>query len=276
QADRGVGLVHVLPARAARAVGVDAQVLVPHVDLDLLLDVGEDEDRGEGGVAAGVGVEGRDADQTVDARLGLEVAVRIGPLDREGGALQACALPGLELHQLGAEAAALAPAEVQAQQHLGPILRLEPAGARVDLDDRVAGVVLAAEEPAQLELREPVLHLLDLRDQLAERVRRALLRELEEDLGLVDPFALPPPAIDGVSHVSRLAADGLRLLGVLPEVVRTPGQAISSTCSSAWSSGPCQRMRPSGSTTAEMPVLATRTSGTRFSTARSVACARCW
>src|SRR2546430_708168 len=35
-------------------------------------------------------------------------------------------------------------------------------------------------------------------------------------------------------------------------------------------------MRPSESMTAEMPVLATRTSGTRFSTARSVACARCW
>src|SRR2546422_6629130 len=35
-------------------------------------------------------------------------------------------------------------------------------------------------------------------------------------------------------------------------------------------------MRPSTSITAEMPVLATRTSGTRPSIARKVACARCW
>ena len=58
EADGGVGLVHVLPARAARSVGVDAEILLPDVDLDVLLDVREDEDRGEGGVPARVGVEG--------------------------------------------------------------------------------------------------------------------------------------------------------------------------------------------------------------------------
>jgi hypothetical protein len=51
------------------------------------------------------------------------------------------------LEQLRAEPATLAPAEVQAEQHLGPVLRLETARAGMDLDDRVAGVVLAAEEP---------------------------------------------------------------------------------------------------------------------------------
>src|SRR5438552_2481332 len=175
EADRGVGLVHVLPASAARAVRIDPQVLVADVDLDLLLDVGEDEDRGERGVAAGVGVEGRDADETVNAGFGLHVAVRIRPFDREGGALETRTLTGLELDELDAEAAALAPAEVHAQQHLGPVLRLEPAGAGVDLDDRVAAVVLAAEEAEELELGEAMLDLLDLRGELAERLGRALL-----------------------------------------------------------------------------------------------------
>ena len=39
ETDRRVGLVHVLAAGAARAVGVDAQVLVADLDLDVLLDV---------------------------------------------------------------------------------------------------------------------------------------------------------------------------------------------------------------------------------------------
>ena len=75
-------------------------------------------------------------------------------------------MPGLvarlEVDELALEAAALGPAQVHAQQHLGPVLRLGAAGAGVNRDDRVLAVVLAAE------------HLLglagvDLRRQLVER-----------------------------------------------------------------------------------------------------------
>ena len=90
-AHRGVGLVDVLAARAARAVGVDAQVLVLDLDLDVVVDLGPGEDRGERGLAARVAVEGADADQPVHARLGGEVAVGVLPLHEDGGALD----PGL-------------------------------------------------------------------------------------------------------------------------------------------------------------------------------------
>ena len=43
QAHGGVGLVHVLPARAARAVGVDAQVLLLDLDLDGVVELGQTE-----------------------------------------------------------------------------------------------------------------------------------------------------------------------------------------------------------------------------------------
>src|SRR4249920_2682021 len=48
------------------------------------------------------------------------------------------------------EPAALGPAQVHAQQHLGPVLRLGAPRARVNRDDGVLSIVLAAE------------HLLDL------------------------------------------------------------------------------------------------------------------
>src|SRR5581483_11340101 len=142
----GVGLVDVLAAGAARAVRVDAEVLVPDLDLDVLLDVGKDDHRRERRLPARVRVEGRDADEAVDARLGAEVAEGVRALHHERGALDPRAFAGLLLEDLRLVPAPLRPAQVHPQQHLGPVLRLETARTGVDLDDRAAGVVLAAEE----------------------------------------------------------------------------------------------------------------------------------
>ena len=66
--DGAVGLVDVLPSRAAGPVGVDAEILL--VDLDLpRLDLRNDVDGGEGGVSAVGLVEGRVAHEAVDADL---------------------------------------------------------------------------------------------------------------------------------------------------------------------------------------------------------------
>src|SRR5205085_2218957 len=83
-----------LPARPAAAVGVDPQVLLLDVDLDVLVDLGPGEERGEGSVAPGRRVEGADAHQPVHPHLGGEVAVRVLPPDQQGAALDARFLPG--------------------------------------------------------------------------------------------------------------------------------------------------------------------------------------
>ena len=80
-AHRAVGLVDVLAAGARGAVGVDAQILVVDLDLDLVVDHRIDPDRGEAGVAPRVRVEGRDAHQPVHAALGLEPAIGVGAAD---------------------------------------------------------------------------------------------------------------------------------------------------------------------------------------------------
>ena len=65
-------------------------------------------------------------------------------------------MPGLlarrRLLHLDVEAALLGPAQVHAQQHLGPVLGVGAARAAVHRDDRVAGVVAAAEQALLLEL----------------------------------------------------------------------------------------------------------------------------
>ena len=64
----------------------------------------------------------------------------------EANGLQPRLLPRARLDELGLEPAALGPAQVHPDEHLGPVLRVGPAFAGVDGDERVAGVVLAREE----------------------------------------------------------------------------------------------------------------------------------
>ena len=93
-AHRAVGLVDVLAAGARGAVGVDAQILVLDLDLDLVVDHRIDPDRGEAGVAARVGVERRDAHQAMHAAFGLEPAIGIGAVDPDRRRFDAGALAG--------------------------------------------------------------------------------------------------------------------------------------------------------------------------------------
>ncbi len=57
QAHRRIGLVHVLAARAARAVSVHLDVGGVHLDVDLVVDHGRDEHRRERRVPSIPGIE---------------------------------------------------------------------------------------------------------------------------------------------------------------------------------------------------------------------------
>ena len=67
-----VGNVDVLAARARRAISVHAKVFILDFDLDVLVDLGIDEHRGEAGLAARPGVERAQSDQPVHAGFGRE------------------------------------------------------------------------------------------------------------------------------------------------------------------------------------------------------------
>src|SRR4051812_2670134 len=140
-----VGRVYVLAARARRAVGVNAQVLLVYLDLDVLVNLGRDEERGERSLAR-ARAEGRYANEAVDARLRREKAVRVLAFDPERRALDARLLSRLEVQDLCLEAALLGPLQIHAQEHLGPVLRVRPARARLHSADSIARVVRAREE----------------------------------------------------------------------------------------------------------------------------------
>ena len=63
-------------------------------------------------------------------------------------------LAGHAVEHCGLEAALVAPAQVHAEEHLGPVLRVSAARAGVDREDGVAAVVLAGEGELQLHVFE--------------------------------------------------------------------------------------------------------------------------
>ena len=164
-------------------------------------------------------IERRDAHEPVHAGFGRQQAVGVLAGDRERHALEPGFVARLIVDHLALEAAALGPAQVHAQQHLGPVLRLGAAGARMDRDDGVLAIVLAAE------------HLLDLAGLhfLVERVER--LRELGVDgfagLGPLDEHgeivALLSQRLDQIAILLEPAAALQHLLRfglILPEIGR--------------------------------------------------------
>ena len=116
------------------------------LDLDVVVDDRVDPDRGEGGVAAGGRVEGRDADQAVDPALGLQPAVGVRAADPVGDRADAGLLARALGDQLDLHAVRLGPADVHAGEHRRPVAALGAAGAGVDLEEGVVAVGLAVEQ----------------------------------------------------------------------------------------------------------------------------------
>ncbi len=158
------------PPAPLRAIGVDAQVVVVDLDLDVVAHQRRGVDGDEAGVAAVGRVERAHAHQPVHAALRLDEPVDVLALDGQRGALEPRLVAFLRVVDLDLEAAALEPAQVHAQQHLGPVLRLRAAGAGVDGDDGAALVVLAAEEALLLAALEVVLQLRDAADELLQEL----------------------------------------------------------------------------------------------------------
>ena len=151
-AHAGLHLVHVLAAVAAGTEGIPFYVGRIDFDVDGVVHQRIHEHRRECGLALALGVEGRDAHQSVHSALRLEVAVGIVALELDGGALDAGLI---SLHKLGhghLVAVALAPAHIHAHQHRTPVVGFGAACAGIDGEHRSEVVALLAEHVLELEI----------------------------------------------------------------------------------------------------------------------------
>jgi hypothetical protein len=208
-----------LPPSPTGPVGVDSQVSLVQIHLHRVVDLRYRRDAGEGGVPAGLGVEGRDPNQAVHALLGVEIPVGVLSRDTDGGAPDSSFLPLLKVQDLGLQPAALGPAQVHAQQHLRPVTGIGAAGPRVDREDRVRGVVLPPQQLSQLGLLELRRGAPQLLGGLGERLGVVGLGgQLEQDLSVVEGGGEPVQEGELPVHPHLLAEELLGRLAIIPEV----------------------------------------------------------
>ena len=215
--DGGVGGVHVLAARAAGTVGVDAQVVFVDLDVDVVVEFGIDFDRAEAGVPPGVAVEGRDAHQTVDPRFPLAVAVGELARDVERHALDPCLVAGLVVDDLVLPVPPFDVAPEHAEQHGGPVAGLGAAGPRVDGQIHVLAVKLAREEAQYLVFVQLLLQSLGIAFGIGQKF--GLLGGHVDGLPeFGDRFFQLKKGIEHVPAGGKFAHGGLSGLLVVPEI----------------------------------------------------------
>ncbi len=151
-----IGRVHRLPARSRGPVDVDARLVLLEADLFGLVDLGEDEDSRRRGVDASLGLRDGHALDAVDAAFELQppVGAVVAGLDGEGDVLVAAEVGMRGGEDLRGPAVGVDPALVHPRQVPGEERGLVAALPRLDLDDRVTGVVGVAgnEEIAEFGL----------------------------------------------------------------------------------------------------------------------------
>ena len=168
QTHGGGRLVDVLAACAGAAAGLHFDVLRPDLDLAVVVQLRHDLQRGKAGLPPRVGVKGAHAHQPVHAVFALQIAIGVLALDEDSGGLDARLVAGLIVHQLVGVPVALGPAGVHPVQHLRPVLGLGAAGAGVEGEDGVVGVVFTAEQRRQPALADLLLQRLVSADDLLQ------------------------------------------------------------------------------------------------------------
>ena len=128
QTDSGRSLVDVLAACTGGAVHLHLDILGADVHLNGVVQLGHDFQRSKAGLAAGVGIKGRNTHQAVHAVLTLEQAVGVGALHHHGSAFHTGLVAVLVIQHFHGHAVGSGPLVVHAVQHLGPVLCLGAAG----------------------------------------------------------------------------------------------------------------------------------------------------
>ena len=185
-----------------------------------IVHLGIDEHARERRVAPRVGIERALAHQPVHAGLGAQVAVRVVAVDLDRRALDARHFAGRFLEHLDLEALALAVAQVHAQQHRRPVLRLGAAGARLDVDEAVVRVHRIGEHAPEFEVGDACSRASRRRPRprsaSRRRPRRARARRARA-LSSQARVELRQRADDAFERASFLA-ELLRALRVVPDL----------------------------------------------------------
>ena len=208
-----------LPACAAASVGINPQILFVDFHIQVLFDIRHNVQRHKRGLPLSLGIKGRNTNQPVHALLRFQVTVGIDTIYLEGHGLDACLVPVQIIEHLYGKALALRPTGIHAVEHTAPVAALRAARSRVQLQNRVAFVILTRQQSSNAYLlkrvRKESKFLLYLRYQGGIVF---LVAHLNQGLNiLVTGFQLMI-GLAGILHVFQFLHQLVGAFRIIPEI----------------------------------------------------------
>ena len=149
----------------------------------------------------------------MDAVLTFQQSVGVFTFDGHHGGLDARLVAFLVVQRFPRKAMALRPAGIHPVEHLAPVLRLGAAGAGVELENHIIGIVFAGEQCGHPGLLHAFLQRGKLRFDLLQRLGVLRLLSHFAQGGEVLPCA--GELAEAVYLILKLLQPGLNLLGAL-------------------------------------------------------------
>ncbi len=159
------------------------------------------------------GVERRLSHQPMHANLGTQPAKGVFTVKLDRGTLDTGNIAGRGLNDLGFETAPLAPAQIHAQQHLRPVLRLGAAGAGLNIEKGVAMIHFTGKHTTEFQLLKLLFQPVDIADHGLGGVFIALLIGQRQQFVVLGDARYQ--AIKGLHHLGQLGAFTSQFLGTL-------------------------------------------------------------
>lgn len=131
------------------------------------------------------GIEWRFSHQPVHAGFSAQPAKSIFARNEDGRTLDACHFPGRSLDYFCLECMRLSPAQIHAQNHLRPVLRLGATSTRLDVDIGIGNVLLTTEHAPKFQAAYLLLEARQIVDQLRDRGGIIFFyRQLQQFIGI--------------------------------------------------------------------------------------------
>src|SRR5262249_28675439 len=159
------------------------------------------------------------ANQAMHPGLSFAIAIGVFSLDEYGDALDPRLLARQDVEDLRVKPLALGPAQVHAQEHLSPILRLGAACPRMNGENGVFLIVLAAEPTSPSLLRAGALEPSQRTSNLPRHRQLLLgLGQIQHQRLLLQSLLQALPAFDRLLQRGTPPHQLLRALGILPQI----------------------------------------------------------
>jgi len=216
-----IGRVDGLAAGTRTAEDIDPDVGLRHVDMVGLLHDRKHLDTGEAGLSASLVVEGTDPHQAVGTLLDRQRSVGIGGLDGERGRLDAGLFGVADVVDLDGVAVTFGPALVHAEQHRREVGRVHPTCLGTDGNQRIAFVVLSAQQGTDLKRLDLAFQHADFVFCFGRTVAIAFFGgQFEQHLDIVQSLAQILDALDFRLQPREPTGHPLRIGLVVPQVRR--------------------------------------------------------